>query len=67
MIKNCKSEEPDKPTESKSFDLSQLKEKKLLSVEEAAELFGIGRNRIQELSNDKDCLFVLWIGSHRKI
>lgn len=44
-----------------------LSEKKLLSVEEASELFGIGRNKIRELSDDDNCPFVLWIGAHRRI
>ena len=44
-----------------------LAEKKLLSVEEASELFGIGRNKIRELSDDDNCPFVLWIGAHRRI
>jgi excisionase family DNA binding protein len=44
-----------------------IKDKKLLSVEEAAELFGIGRTKIRELSNGEDCKFVLWVGGHRKI
>ncbi len=45
----------------------ELKDKKLLSVEEAAELFGIGRGKIRELSDSEDCKFVIWIGAHRKI
>ena len=44
-----------------------IKDKKLLSVEEAAELFGIGRGKIRELTNDYRCPFVIWIGGHRKI
>ncbi|MBR4430611.1 MAG: helix-turn-helix domain-containing protein [Clostridiales bacterium] len=44
-----------------------IKDKKLLSVEEAAELFGIGRTKIRELSNGENCKFVLWVGGHRKI
>ena len=47
--------------------LASLNEKKLLSVEEAADLFGIGRTKIRELSSDDNCPFVLWIGGHRKI
>ncbi|MCR4776964.1 MAG: helix-turn-helix domain-containing protein [Saccharofermentans sp.] len=39
----------------------------MLSVDEAAELFGIGRNKIRKISDSDDCPFVLWIGSHRKI
>ena len=45
----------------------ELKDKKLLSVGEAADLFGIGRNKIRELSSDFDCPFVIWIGGHRRI
>lgn len=45
----------------------EIRDKKLLSIEEAAELFGIGRGKIRELSDDEDCKFVIWIGSHRKI
>ena len=44
-----------------------IKDKKLLSVEEAAELFGIGRGKIRELTDAEDCPFVIWIGGHRKI
>ncbi|MCR4777119.1 MAG: helix-turn-helix domain-containing protein [Saccharofermentans sp.] len=44
-----------------------MKEKKLLSVEEAADLFGIGRTKIRQLSSGDNCPFVLWIGGHRKI
>ena len=47
--------------------LASLKGKKLLSVEEAAELYGIGRSKIRELTSDDNCPFVLWIGGHRKI
>ena len=47
--------------------LASLSKKKLLSVEEAADLFGIGRTKIRELSSDDNCPFVLWIGGHRKI
>lgn len=44
-----------------------IKDKKLLSVEEAADLFGIGRGKIRELTDSDNCPFVIWIGSHRKI
>ena len=53
--------------QSTKHDLSQLKHKKLLSVEEASDLFGIGRGRIRALSNSADCPFVLWVGDHRRI
>jgi excisionase family DNA binding protein len=44
-----------------------IKDKKLLSVEEAAELFGIGRGKIRQITDDEKCPFVIWIGGHRKI
>ena len=53
--------------DSKRSDLNRLKEKKLLSIEETAELFGIGRTKLYELTNAEDCPFVLWIGGHRRI
>ena len=42
-------------------------EKKNLTVEEAAALFNIGANKIRELSNEKNCNFVLWVGNKRLI
>ena len=56
-----------KKEQSAKIDISNIKDKKLLSVEEAAELFGVGRNKIREITDAKDCPFVIWIGSHRKI
>ena len=54
-------------TEENAAYLDELSKKKLLSVEEAADLFGIGRTKIRELSSDDNCPFVLCIGGHRKI
>lgn len=62
-----KKEEQERKSEEPRYDLSQLKEKKLLSVEEASDLFGIGRGRIREMSNSDRCPFVLWVGGHRRI
>lgn len=42
-------------------------EKANLTVEEAAAYFGIGINKIRELSNSPHCDFVLWVGSRRLI
>lgn len=42
-------------------------EKSNLTLEEASAYSGIGINKIRELSNDKKCEFVLWIGSKRLI
>ena len=42
-------------------------EKRNLTLEEAAEYFGIGVSKIRELSNQENCDFVLWIGTKRLI
>lgn len=39
----------------------------LLTVKEAAELFNIGESKLRELTDAKDCKFVLWNGSKRLI
>lgn len=44
-----------------------LWEKRLLTLEEASDLFGIGVNRLRQLSDDEDCSFVLWNHSKRLI
>lgn len=40
-------------------------EKSNLTVEEASAYFGIGVNKLREMSNDENCPFVLWNGSKR--
>lgn len=42
-------------------------EKSNLTLEEASAYFGIGINKLREITNDKKCDFVLWIGSKRLI
>jgi excisionase family DNA binding protein len=42
-----------------------LKDKPLLSVSEAAVLTGIGKHKLYEMSEDPNCVFVLWNGSKR--
>lgn len=42
-------------------------EKSNLTLEEAAAYFGIGINKLRELSDEKNCRFVLWCGSKRLI
>lgn len=42
-------------------------EKTLLTLKEAAAYSGIGINRLRELSNAKDCDFVIFVGSKRMI
>ena len=36
-----------------------------LTIEEAAAYFGIGMNKLRELTEDENCKFVLYIGSKR--
>jgi len=42
-----------------------LWEKEYLTVEEASALFGIGQNKLRQLSDNDRCDFVLWVGSKR--
>ena len=42
-------------------------EKSNLTLEEAAAYFNIGQNKLRELTNDKNCSFVIWVGSKRLI
>lgn len=42
-------------------------EKSNLSLEEAAAYSGIGINKLRELTNEKSCQFVLWVGNKRLI
>ena len=42
-------------------------EKANLSLEEAAAYFGIGVNKLRDMTNDENCPYVLWNGSKRLI
>ena len=42
-------------------------EKANLTLEEAAAYSGIGTSKLREITNDRDCNFVLWVGSKRLI
>lgn len=42
-------------------------EKANLTLEEASVYFGIGINKLREISNGDNCSFVLWVGSKRLI
>lgn len=42
-------------------------EKELLSVKEAAAYFGIGENKIREMTDGQMCQYVLWVGNKRLI
>ena len=44
-----------------------ISEKALLTIEEAAEYFNIGVNRIRLMTNDEHCPYVLWSGNRRLI
>ena len=42
-------------------------EKAALTLEEAAAYSNIGVNKLRDLTNEKNCSFVMWIGSKRLI
>lgn len=42
-------------------------EKSNLTLEEAAAYYGIGVNKLRELTNDDKCKFVLWVGNKRLV
>lgn len=42
-------------------------EKSNLNLEEAAAYSGIGINKLRDLTSDKNCQFVLWVGNKRLI
>ena len=44
-----------------------ISEKNNLTLEEAAAYFNIGINKLREMTNPKDCNFVLWVGHKRLI
>lgn len=44
-----------------------LWEKANLSLEEAAAYFGIGINKLRDMTSEDNCPFVLWNGSKRLI
>ena len=49
----------------KDSDRVPIWEKAALTLEEAAAYSGIGVNKLREVSNARDCDFVLWVGSRR--
>lgn len=42
-------------------------EKSNLTLKEAAAYYGIGVNKLREITNDDNCKFVLWVGNKRLI
>lgn len=49
------------------FEKVPVWEKVNLSLEEAAAYFGIGINKLRDMTNEPDCPFVLWNGTKRLI
>lgn len=47
--------------------LVPLWEKITLTVEEASAYFGIGQNKLKELTNNDNCPYVIWCGNKRLI
>lgn len=48
-------------------NLVPIWEKANLTLNEASEYFGIGVNKIRDITNDENCPFVLFVGSKRLI
>ncbi|MBO5577481.1 MAG: excisionase family DNA-binding protein [Ruminococcus sp.] len=44
-----------------------LWEKANLTIEEASKYFGIGQNKLRELTKDAHCPYVIWCGKKRLI
>ena len=42
-------------------------ERVTISIEEAAAYSGIGTGKLREITNEKNCNFVLWVGNKRLI
>ncbi|MEY8576023.1 excisionase [Oscillospiraceae bacterium 21-37] len=42
-------------------------EKSNLTLEEAAAYFGIGINKLREMTDERGCEYVLWVGTKRLI
>ena len=53
--------------ESEKKILVPIWQKELLSVKEAAAYFGIGENKIREMTAGVDNPYVLWVGNRRMI
>lgn len=49
------------------FQKIPLCQKEMLTLSEAAALFGIGINRIRDMTNDEHCSYVLFVGGKRLI
>lgn len=67
ILENTKKNEDTEKNENTEKNFIPLWEKRLLTLEEASVLFGIGMNRLRLLSDDDNCTFVLWNQSRRLI
>lgn len=54
-------------TKNSSKEVVPIPQKRLLTLEEAAQYTGLGVNKIREISNDEHCNFVLWNGAKRML
>lgn len=54
-------------TKHKGRETVPIAQKRLLTLEEAAEYTGIGINKLRDISNDEHCDFVLWNGARRML
>ncbi len=66
IIKN-KMEYNQEKRERKQKQKVPIWEKSNLTLDEAAAYSGIGKNKLRELSDDRNCRFVLWNGHKRLI
>ncbi|MBP3238110.1 MAG: transposase [Lachnospiraceae bacterium] len=48
-------------------DVLEPKDKYLLTINEAADYFGIGMNRLRELSRDRSCDFFVTVGRYKSM
>ena len=44
-----------------------VENKYALTIKEATDYFNIGEHRIRELTDKRDCPFVLWVGSKKLV
>ena len=52
-------------TKEEKQELVPVKDRTLLTVEEASAYSGIGTHKLRELSEREDCNFVFWVGNKR--
>lgn len=67
MLVNTSNEIQANQTKNSSKEVVPIPQKRLLTLEEAAQYTGLGVNKIREISNDEHCNFVLWNGAKRML